>query len=531
MFISNNKKQIQWTKKDYVVTILNFVMHYLILSALVVGSIMLFSGNETTSMIDGFVQYFRDNISLSNRNVNMLIYTLITCAVIVVSIYLFFYHEMHDYLVKPKNILLIFAVIEFSLIVTVITSKYIHIYARPMAMCALLILTLINKKSAFFLHFCFCLIQFSVDVLICDLTGSTLLREAPMYLSLVIGCVSGVFGIYLVDGVGSRIKVFVQGFVISVPVIITILVIQFDTSMKFVDLIKYISYGLVAGVTSAVYMMAVVPIFESLFNIVTSYRLAELTDHKSKLIMRLRNEAPGTFNHCLVVSSIAESCATAIGENALLARAASYYHDMGKLRQPNFFTENQHGVNPHDELTPELSTEIIRSHTKDGYDFIRKHHLPQILADVAREHHGTLPIQYFYIKAKKFTDGEVNIADFSYPGPKPQTNIAAIIMLADGCEAAVRALDKRSHDNVENVVRRIIEDRMNNDQFADCDLTMKDIEIIRNTIVDSLTGVYHDRINYPKLKIGHNSSFGSSQSSPEPSSTATNKKTTSRKGE
>ena len=180
-----------------------------------------------------------------------------------------------------------------------------------------------------------------------------------------------------------------------------------------------------------------------------------------------------------------------------------------------YFTENQHGVNPHDDLTPELSTQIIRAHTTDGYDLIRKYHLPLILADVAREHHGTLPIQYFYMKAQKFTDGELDIDDFCYQGPKPRTKIAAIIMLADACEAAVRAQNDRSPDKVEMVVRRIIEDRINNDQFSDCEITMRDIDNIRKTIEDNLSGVYHDRINYPKLKIGHQATFESNENSGE----------------
>ena len=239
--------------------------------------------------------------------------------------------------------------------------------------------------------------------------------------------------------------------------------------------------------------------FEAVFNMLTNYRLAEITDHKSKLIKRMIETAPGTFNHSMVVASLAETCATAIGENPLLARAAAYYHDIGKLKQPIYFTENQHGYNPHDDLTPELSTEIIRSHTKDGYDLIKKYHLPIILADVAREHHGTLPIQYFYAKALKYTEGELNIEDFSYPGPKPHSKIAAIIMLADGCEAAVRAQNDRSREKVEKIVGSIIADRMKLEQFSECEITMREIDLIREAIENGLSGVYHDRINYPKL--------------------------------
>jgi putative nucleotidyltransferase with HDIG domain len=237
-----------------------------------------------------------------------------------------------------------------------------------------------------------------------------------------------------------------------------------------------------------------------MFNCLTVYRLRELTSHDAKLLKKLRAEAPGTFNHSVSVAQLAESCAAALGENADYARAAAYYHDVGKLHQPEYFTENQGDYNLHDELTPELSADIIRSHTQDGCELIRSHHLPQFFADVAVQHHGTLPIRYFYAKALKMTDGELNIEDFSYPGPKPQTRIAAIIMIADAAEASVRALPNRTQEKVEETVRKIIEERMELEQFSDCEITMYDLATIRRTLVDTPTGVYHHRVSYPSLR-------------------------------
>lgn len=210
----------------------------------------------------------------------------------------------------------------------------------------------------------------------------------------------------------------------------------------------------------------------------------------------------GTFNHSIVVAHLAEACAIALNEDTALARAAAYYHDVGKLRQPEYFTENQSGYNPHNELSPELSVDIIRSHAKDGYELIRARRLPKILADVAIQHHGTMPIKYFYAKALKMTDGELNIEDFSYPGPKPQTKIAAIIMIADASEAISRSLPDRTPERVESAVREIIEERVDLDQFDECDITMRDLTAIKEAIVNCLTGVYHSRIRYPKLKLG-----------------------------
>ena len=248
--------------------------------------------------------------------------------------------------------------------------------------------------------------------------------------------------------------------------------------------------------------MSLLPIMEALFTKISNFKLAELTEHKSKLIKKMLIKAPGTFNHSIVVSNLAEACALAIGEDALLARTCAYYHDIGKLRRPEFFKENQvDGVNPHDDLTPELSTNILKAHAHDGYNLAIKNRLPKEIASVCLEHHGTMPIMYFYAKAQKFTDGEVDIRQYCYNGPKPQSKIAAIIMIADGCEAAVRTLEERSRANVDKLVRKIVSDRMKLGQFDECEITLKEISIIMHTIVNNLTGIYHNRIEYPKVEI------------------------------
>ena len=175
-----------------------------------------------------------------------------------------------------------------------------------------------------------------------------------------------------------------------------------------------------------------------------------------------------------------------------------------KIENPEYFTENQSGYNPHGEITPELSVDIIRSHATFGAKLIREYRLPQILSEVALQHHGTLHIRYFYMQASKFSEDALDLKDFSYKGPRPRTKIAAIIMLADACEAKARSLTDRSHESVDLAVKEIIEERMDFDQFYECDITMKDLDIIRKTLTNSLAGVHHDRVEYPKLKIGGN---------------------------
>ena len=183
------------------------------------------------------------------------------------------------------------------------------------------------------------------------------------------------------------------------------------------------------------------------------------------------------------------------------ARAVAYYHDVGKLKQPDCFTENQTGYNIHNELTPELSADIIRSHAQDGYDLLSANHMPQLFADVAREHHGTLPIKFFYAKAMKLSGGDANVKDYSYLGPTPHSKIAAIVMIADASEAAVRAMRDRTPESVEKIVRSIIEERMDLDQFVECDITMRELTVIKQTLVAALSGIHHQRVAYPAIRF------------------------------
>ena len=467
MFLQSKKVQ-PWTKKNYVVAVLNFIIYTLITGALIIGITFINAGDG-----QAFVDYFSDG-----GNIRRYAYLMMFVLVLNVAVFVYFYYEFRDYLLKAKNITVLFLIMYLSFALTIVLGNYVDIYARPIALCALLTLLLVNKRTAVFMSFVYSIIVFMADV-ITNQPFTVFEAASSMVLSVAIS----IFAIYL---------------------------IELESISSFRDVFVVLMCALTGGLSSVAIMMIVLPVFEWLFNILTNYRLTEITDHKSKLIKRMIDEAGGTFNHSMLVASLAETCAAAIEENPILARAAGYYHDIGKLKQPMYFTENQQGYNPHDDLTPELSTEIIRSHAKDGYELIKKYHLPIILADVAREHHGTLPIQYFYMKALKYTEGgELDINDFCYYGPKPHSKIAAIIMLADGCEAAVRANNNHSREQVEKVVDSIVDDRLRRKQFSDCDITMHEIDLIRDAIINGLSGVYHDRIKYGKMAKKKKNAFES----------------------
>ena len=317
---------------------------------------------------------------------------------------------------------------------------------------------------------------------------------------IIIGIFICILALTFTSVYSRRIRSVIIGLQLALPLFVLTCFLE----MLFLDnnnAIGNASISMVSGILTMLLYIFLLPLFEKSFNLVTVYRLIELTDHDKPLLKRLMKEAPGTFNHSLVVANLTEACAARINENIQLARAAAYYHDIGKLINPSYFKENQGDYNPHDDLTPELSTEIIKKHTKDGYNLIKKYHLPQEIADICLQHHGTMLIKIFYYKALKFTDGDLDVDKFCYDGQKPKTKIAAIIMLADASEAAIRTLPDYGHDKVEEMVNSIIEERLESGQFTDCDITLKEIYTIRDTIVNSTTGLYHGRMQYPKVKI------------------------------
>ena len=441
----------------------------------------------------GWIGFFAENYP---GILTLAVCTLLLCFII----YYYYYFEEREFLAKAGNVLLIFSLVTLCVILSYVFGKFVNIYARPCALMALLCVFLFNRRQAIMLNFIFSILMFVIDTYTNNFSadGATL----QVYYSLMLNFVCGTFAIFAAGGKKTRGGLLLTGCVVAVPTVVIVTLLQ--VSYLYSDWIAFVAsvgYSIVGCIVSAVLALAGLPIFESAFNRLTVFRLRELTSTNAPLLVRLKQEAPGTFNHSLVVAQLAESCAVAIGENAELARAAAYYHDVGKLKQPDCFTENQAGYNVHDELMPELSADIIRSHAKDGYELLTESHFPKIIADVAREHHGTLPIKYFFDKAMKLSGGDADIKDYSYLGPTPRTRIAAIVMIADASEAATRALSDRSPEKVERTVRGIIEERMDLDQFADCDITIRDLSVIRKTLVETLSGVHHHRVEYPAIRF------------------------------
>ena len=253
-------------------------------------------------------------------------------------------------------------------------------------------------------------------------------------------------------------------------------------------------------VISGVGILGVLPIIENIFRVMTPYGLAELADHNQPLLKKLLSDAPGTFNHSLIVSHLAEAAAEAIGANPILARVGTMYHDIGKLLRPMFFVENQsfYGIeNPHKTCTPRFSKMLITAHPKDGLELAKEYHLPQVIHNFITQHHGTSLVSYFYNEALK-EEGEENVKEeqFRYPGPKPNTKETAILMIADAVESAVRAAKNPSNEQIDAIIQKIIKERLNDGQLEDSPLTLKDLKTIAETFSRMLRGMHHKRIKY-----------------------------------
>jgi putative nucleotidyltransferase with HDIG domain len=267
--------------------------------------------------------------------------------------------------------------------------------------------------------------------------------------------------------------------------------------------------GLLMAPASASLAMIVMPLAESATRITTDLTLLELSDLGRPLLRRLALEAPGTWAHSLAMANLCESACNIIGANGLLARVGCYYHDIGKLASPGFFMENQAGgPNPHDDLSPVDSARIIRNHVLDGIALAEAAGLPPVVKAFIPEHHGTTEINYFLARARRREPGgRVNVADYRYPGPRPQSAETAVAMLADSAEAVVRVLEDRTPDRVQEAIEQLVQQKLGSGQLDDAPLTLRDLDRIQREFVRVMSGTYHKRIGYPRASGGFTPEF------------------------
>ncbi|HAR62237.1 MAG: hypothetical protein DKM50_03055 [Candidatus Margulisiibacteriota bacterium] len=355
-----------------------------------------------------------------------------------------------------------------------------------MALFIMLLVVLVNREVALFVGFIASLL---VGVVFASVS-------VAIYNSII-----AAFAVFNVSNVYERKNLTKAGFNVGVISILATLVLYENHNPQ--NIFFTLLGGFLVSTVSAIITIGIIPYFESIFGISTSMLYIELSNPNHPLLRRLMMEAPGTYHHSTVVASLAESATEAIGGNYLLARVGSYYHDIGKLKRPYFFVENQiHDENPHQKLSPRLSAIIILSHTKDGAEVAKEYHLPVDIINIIERHHGDSLVYYFYQKYIQKENVEVvSEEQFRYSGPKPQSKEAAIIMLADTIEAAVRSMDKPSPPKIEGMVKKLIKEKIDDGQLNVSALSLSEIEKIKNSIIKTLIGIYHSRIDYSPEKI------------------------------
>ena len=305
-----------------------------------------------------------------------------------------------------------------------------------------------------------------------------------------------------------RSKIITAGFLVGVLQALCVLTFLHSLSFKTLPLLRFCVVPFLNGIISAFLVAGLLSVFEFLFKVVTNISLLELADFNHPLLKRLVLEAPGTYHHSLMVGNISEMAAEAIGANALLARVGSYYHDIGKLEKPEYFSENQdNSSSKHDELSASMSKLVIMDHVKTGVELARQKGLNPAIIDFITQHHGTSLVYYFYRRALESTEDSEGVAEegFRYPGPKPQTKETAIVLLADSVEAACRSLEEPTAERISDMVHRVINNKFIDGQLDACDLTLRDLEKIAKTFIHMLGSFYHTRIDYPDQNKGESS--------------------------
>jgi putative nucleotidyltransferase with HDIG domain len=321
--------------------------------------------------------------------------------------------------------------------------------------------------------------------------------------SFILALTSGAAAAYSLRGVERRMDLIMAGFIVAGANCIALAAVLLLQRNSPSDYPFVLLSGAFNGIASGMLVLGFLPPLEHILNAVTVFRLIELSDLNAPILKRLLITAPGTYSHSVMVANLAESACQDIGANALLARVGAYYHDIGKMEQPDYFVENQTAYNKHDDIAPRLSATVIRSHVKLGVEKARLLGLPREVTDIIAEHHGNSVISWFYNEALKREGADsksaVNMEDFTYPGKPPRSRESAVVMLADVTEAATRTLKKPSPARLEKFIQELIMNKVEHGQLSESELTFRDLETIKNAFVRVLAGYYHSRIEYPKL--------------------------------
>ncbi len=394
---------------------------------------------------------------------------------------------------ESRKLLLLCIIIVLELAISLLVRS-VNTYLMPVALGAILISILLDTKTAMFVN---AVLSFMVSMLV----SADGLFSMAMFSILLMAFAAGPVASLILSRRQLRTGTLLAGFAIALVNFAIVLAIGLVASTNLRTAITNAFWAIGGGVFSAVLAIGLQSLLEWLFNLATNAKLIELSNPNQPLLRRLLMEAPGTYHHSIIVANLAEAGATAVGGNGLLARVGAYYHDVGKLKRPMYFKENQMGDNPHDRTDPRVSTAILTAHPRDGAQMAAKERIPAPVVDIIRQHHGDSLVLYFYDKAVKLYGEDIDISSFRYEGPRPRSKEAAVVMLADTIEAATRTLANPSPERMEQLIRKLVRKKMDDGQLNDSALTFNDLDKICSTFATVLTGVFHERIEYPDIAI------------------------------
>lgn len=369
-------------------------------------------------------------------------------------------------------------------------------YLAPAALGVMLITLLIDEHMALASTFIFAI----AAAIILNTNNATIFDFRFGVFTIAISLAA----IYSIKHASQRSAILKAGIMVSLFGSAAVLsMLLMSEQLTKMPMLYSIGLAFLSGLLTSILVVGLMPFFEITFGILSALKLVELSSPNHPLLKKLLRETPGTYHHSVMVGNLAEAAAESIGANGLLCRVGSFYHDLGKTKRPSYFIENQTNMsNPHDTIDPMLSKSIIVAHAKDGAEMLKAYNIPKPLRDIAEQHHGTTSLKFFYYKALKEAEAEGIEPDFSeddfrYPGPKAQSKEAAVVGIADCVEAAVRSMRNPTIDQIEDMIHKIIKSRVDDNQYNECDLTMKELDKIALSLKESLMGIFHSRIEYP----------------------------------
>lgn len=466
------------------------------------GTAFLHSGDIVTDDVLRCLQYHREAITarIDSTQYFLTMASLLALGFLTIVIgAAYLCQQEPKLLATPSALVLIAGVLSLNIVfirgmeqlVLVLThGSRMYVYPLlPIAFSAALVTLLLGKRAGL-----------SAGIVMSLLAGWMVTEPTHVF---VLGLFSSFAGSLMIAGTRTRIRTFRSAATIAASVFIVESIYLVLNSTPWSVYLTVLGIAFLNGLSTILIVNLVLPAAESLSGVTTDISLLELSDLNHPLLKRLQIEAPGTYHHTLMVAALSENAANAVGANGLLARVATYFHDVGKLANPSYFTENSFGVDRHQDLSPRMSALIILNHVKEGLALAKKYRLKQPIRDAIASHHGTSLVHYFYQRArtdqKPTTGREIDEGDFRYPGPLPKTKEASIICLADSCEAASRCLNQATPKKIANLVRDIVWHKISDGQLAASDLTMAEIDTVTSSIMTSLITMFHGRIAYPRL--------------------------------